>query len=156
MRILAIDPGNEQSAYVLMSDDYKPLQFGKVDNAALLASVESLTADAVVIEMVASYGMAVGEEVFETVFWIGRLFESARLTGHVPHRMKRMEVKMNLCHAANAKDGNIETALQDRFGKRKSKKNPNEWFPPVGSGWADDVWQAYALGVTFLDQHNTR
>lgn len=36
MNILAIDPGNVQSAYVLMrADDCRPLYFGKVDNGEL-------------------------------------------------------------------------------------------------------------------------
>jgi|GEM_PF-5339908 len=30
--ILAIDPGNIQSAYVMLDEDLKPLRFGKVKN----------------------------------------------------------------------------------------------------------------------------
>ena len=36
MIVLAIDPGNIESAYVLMDDHYKPLQFGKVGNEDML------------------------------------------------------------------------------------------------------------------------
>jgi hypothetical protein len=149
--ILAIDPGNVQSAYVLMGADYRPVDYGKVDNAVLLGMIKP--EHDVVLEMVASYGMGVGEEVFETVFWIGRFFERAVQTcNEAPRRLYRKDVKMNLCSSNRAKDGNIIIALVDRFGERKSKKNPDGWFPPQGSGWADDVWQAYALGVTALDK----
>jgi hypothetical protein len=45
-----------------------------------------------------------------------------------------------------AKDGNIRQALIDRFGPVGTKKNPG-WF----YGFSGDVWQAYAVGVTYAD-----
>lgn len=37
--ILAIDPGNRQSAYVVMDKDLRPLEFEKVENEELLARI---------------------------------------------------------------------------------------------------------------------
>ena len=81
MNILAIDPGNIESAYVLMNDSYEIFQFGKIGNENMFEIIEETMPDKVVIEMVASYGMAVGESVFETVFWIGRFYEASIRSG---------------------------------------------------------------------------
>ena len=76
--IIAIDPGNRQSAYcVIDCNTLKPLEFGKVDNEELrnkLVFANEQGWQWAVIEMVASYGMAVGREVFDTVLWIGRFY----------------------------------------------------------------------------------
>lgn len=78
--IIAIDPGNRQSAYcVIDCNTLRPLEFGKVDNEELrnkLVFANEQGWQWAVIEMVASYGMAVGREVFDTVLWIGRFYEA--------------------------------------------------------------------------------
>lgn len=144
--ILAIDPGNLESAYVLM-DGYRPVECGKVENERLLNLVlhKAAAHTDFVIEMVASYGMPVGETVFETVFWIGRLYELA--DGYRSRsRVYRRDVKLNLCGQARAKDSNIRRALLDRFGVVGTKREPG-WF----YGFKADIWAAYAVGVTYLD-----
>jgi hypothetical protein len=148
MKILAIDPGNNESAYVLM-DNYKPIEFGKVANYDMLEYISDIDLDtkAVVIEMIASYGMAVGKEVFETCVWIGRFYETARSTEcRYIEYIYRKDVKMNLCGQTKAKDSNIRQALIDRFGVVGVKKSPG-WF----YGFKADIWAAYAVGVTYLD-----
>lgn len=150
--VLSIDPGPIQSAYCLIDDEYKPVQFGMVDNLGLLTVMRKSDADYLAIEMVASYGMAVGREVFETVFWIGRFYEFALTDELMLMREKdvvriyRKDEKMNLCGQMKAKDSNIRQALIDRFGDVGTKKNPG-WF----YGFKKDIWAAYAVGVTFLD-----
>lgn len=145
MKILAIDPGEEYSGYVIMdSKTYKPIKFGKEENFHVITLMGKEMFDFVVVEMVASYGMPVGKEVFETCTWIGTFETFAKC----PHkRIYRKDVKMNLCGTTQAKDSNIIQALKDRFGDKGTKKNPG-WF----YGFKADIWQAYALGVTFLDQ----
>jgi hypothetical protein len=82
MKILAVDPGNIESGYAIIEmPDFKLLEFGKVKNEELLADIEDrfvydTTIDAVAIEMVASYGMAVGKSVFDTCVWIGRFVQA--------------------------------------------------------------------------------
>lgn len=152
MIVLAIDPGNIESAYVLMNDSYEIFQFGKIGNENMFEIIEETMPDIVVIEMVASYGMAVGESVFETVFWIGRFYEASIREWSGCNRVYRKDVKMNLCGQTRAKDSNIRQALIDRFAKHDSKngkgtkKNP-DWF----YGFKADIWQAYAVGVTYID-----
>ena len=152
MNILSIDPGNIYTAYVLIdSETYKPLRFGKISNEEfinLLKGMDCNDTTDVVIEMIASYGMPVGKEVFDTCVWIGRYCESVSGGAEL---MFRKEVKMNLCNSTRAKDGNIIQALKDRFGDKGTKANPG-WF----YGFKADCWQAYALGVTFIDNSKVK
>lgn len=153
--LLAIDPGDVMSAYVVVDvASRRPLDFGKVPNDDLLESLQVAHAyEAVHIEMIASYGMSVGEEVFETCVWIGRFEQEARRHTAVT-RTKRLAVKMHHCHDSKAKDSNITQALRDRFAQgqpnygKGTKANPG-WF----YGFSKDVWQAYALGVYAADHH---
>ena len=151
MKIIAIDPGNIESAYcVIDSKTYKPLEFNKIKNETLEVGFwnqNQYKIDKLVIEMIASYGMAVGKEVFDTCVWIGRFIELASLQAIEVEYIYRKDEKMNLCHSMKAKDSNIRQALIDRFGVVGTKKNPG-WF----YGFKKDIWSAYAVGVTYLDK----
>lgn len=155
MSVLAIDPGPVESAYSLIGAECAPLEHGKIPNYYLLDALPRLAdqADHAAIEMVASYGMSVGADVFETCVWIGRFQETLIVKGHVsPERIKRLAVKLHHCHDSKAKDSNIIQALVDRFAfgepnrGKGTKKNPGWFF-----GFAADVWQAYALAVYVAD-----
>ena len=156
MTVLAIDPGNQQSAYCLVDvTDRRPNAFGKIDNDELLDLIydDVWTPDEVVIEMVGSYGMAVGADVFETCVWIGRFAEALRRQGSEVQLVKRLPVKVHHCHSAKATDSNIRQALVDRFAlgqpnHGKGTKAKPGWF----HGFAADVWAAYALAVYQADR----
>lgn len=164
MKIIAIDPGNTESAYVLMDSDYTfgPGAAGKVENAYILAVI-SHTGRAgagetvVVIEMVASYGMAVGKDVFDTCVWIGRFTQAAIAAGCRVEYIYRIEEKQRLCHDSRAKDTNIRQALIDRFATtdrkngKGTKKNPDVFY-----GFRADMWSAFAVGVTWLDKQHDK
>lgn len=146
--ILAIDPGNIESAYcVIDKQTYKPIEFGKIDNELLLIKLSELKYDDLVIEMIASYGMPVGKEVFETCVWIGRFIQIRTSPSY--SYVYRKEEKINLCNSMKAKDSNIRQALIDRFGEVGTKKNQG-WF----YGFKADIWSAYAVGITYLDRSN--
>jgi len=145
--ILAIDPGNIESAYCLIEKEtYKPIEFGKIDNTLLLIKLGELKYEKLVIEMIASYGMAVGQTVFETCVWIGRFIQ--RRTCSDFEYIYRKDVKMNLCNSTKAKDSNVRQALIDRFGVVGTKKKQG-WF----YGFKEDIWTAYAVGITYLDKN---
>ena len=149
MRIIAIDPGTTLSAYCMIDvETYKPVDFAKIPNDNLLAYIERKESlrPYVVIEMVTSYGNQVGKDVFETVLWAGRFFQRAEDCGMEAAVLARQEVKLSHCNSSRAKDANIIQALKDRFGDKGTKAAPG-WF----YGFKADIWQAYALGVTFLD-----
>ncbi|HIS93062.1 MAG TPA: hypothetical protein IAA84_08630 [Candidatus Alectryocaccomicrobium excrementavium] len=159
MLILAIDPGTTQSAFCLMrTEDQSCVQFGIRANAELPGTVlEEYPVGRVVIEMVASYGMPVGREVFETCVWIGRFAQIAEDWYMPVDFVYRRDVKLHLCGSAQANDANIRHALIDRFAVhdlkngKGTKKNP-DWF----YGFAKDVWAAYAVGVTYIDRKDEK
>lgn len=159
---LAIDPGPEYSAWVEYwgGVDGFPVSFGKDRNAVVLTDVVELsTADYLAIEMVASYGMAVGAEVFETCVWAGRLIQ-AWVSTHAPDAtdlstvscVYRRDVKLHLCHAGNATDSNVRQALIDRYGPGKPKAIGLKKTPGPLYGVSGDVWQALAVAVTVADK----
>lgn len=153
--VLAIDPGNLESAFVLIGEGLIPLEFGKVDNFELLGMIKEKKFDScgmVVIEMIASYGMAVGQSVFDTCVWVGRFVEAVNNQGKNHELIYRKDVKMNLCNTMRANDSNIIQALIDRFApntrnRGKGIKSDKGFF----YGFKADIWQAYAVGVTHYD-----
>lgn len=152
-KILAIDPGNEYSGYVVIgAEDMRPLEIGKVENEKVIDRVLEANYSELVIEMVASYGMPVGRSVFETCVHIGRLLQAASSVSIKTARLYRQDVKLNICHSNKATDATITQALIDRFApttpnRGKGYKSAPGWF----YGFKSDIWQAYALGVTYLD-----
>lgn len=150
--ILAIDPGNVESAYALLTrDTLAIIDFGKESNEEILKTINFYGKEYsdlnIVIEKIASYGMAVGATVFDTCVWVGRFTQEASKYTDVQY-IYRKDEKMNLCHTMKAKDSNIRQALIDRFGVVGTKKNPG-WF----YGVSKDVWAAIAVGVTYHDMN---
>ena len=150
-KILAIDPGNEESAFVVW-DGHRILEKGKWSNQELLDNlpriVQNINRGNVYIEMVASYGMAVGKTVFETCVWIGRYEESIVSLGCEVKKVYRKDVKMHICQSMRAKDSNIRQAIIDRFGKPGTKSNPNLVYQDREVKMAKDIWAAFAVALT--------
>ena len=160
--ILAIDPGNTHSGIALIEPGTcRPVRVAKMPNAEVLELIRTTGYHHLSIEMIASYGMAVGKEVFDTCVWIGRFIQR-----HEEDReawsadrcalVYRREVKLHHCHSAKAKDANITQALIDRFAygqpnRGKGTKAQPGWF----YGFAADIWQAYALAVHTNDTRET-
>lgn len=153
-RVIGIDPGTTESAYVIL-DNGHPTAFGKIPNAELLDKVYRWPAETtnttLAIEMIASYGMAVGAEVFETCVWIGRFGQAWRhYGGDDPLVVYRRDVKLHLCQSPRAKDGNVRQAIIDRFGGKElaigRKATPGPLY-----GMSADVWQAMGVALVVVD-----
>ena len=151
--ILAIDPGTERSAYVVYCpESHAVLEKDIEPNHWLYERLRYAAATSCVIEMVASYGMPVGREVFDTVAWIGR-FEAACFAreGHWPERIFRQQVKLHLCGNVRAKDSNIRQALIDLFPATGGGKKPQigtKSKPGPLYGMASDMWSALGVAIT--------
>ena len=161
--LLAIDPGDVQSAFCFVDiETYKPLYFDKVNNSDVFDLIDEYIEKykynenfslKVACEMISSYGMAVGKSVFETCVFIGeiKMYMGIFHSTNVDY-IYRKDEKLCMCGQVRAKDSNVRQALIDRFAKfdfrsgKGTKKNP-DWF----YGFMADCWQAYAVGVTWID-----
>lgn len=117
MTLIALDPGPTETGFVLY-DGAKVRDAGVLRNEQVLLMLRQdwrQRADELVMEMIASYGMPVGREVFDTCVWIGRFTEAWRSPDAV-RLVFRKDVKLHLCGTTKAKDPNVWHALLDRFG----------------------------------------
>jgi len=177
--IIAIDPGNLYSGYVILDTSRgfpgKLVSFGKVLEGDLKRKIEVELGPYdelyFAIEMVASYGMAVGQTVFDTCAVIGRLEQYFNLkytlqwigadpeTGIRSHRIYRKKVSelginsttMEMCKTTRAKDTNVRQAVIDLYPATGGGKIPqigNKKEPGELYGVSKDVWSALAVGLT--------
>lgn len=143
--LLAIDPGTTHSGYVLY--DEGPVSAGVLDNHDMLQIVAD-HCGAVAIEMIASYGMAVGAEVFETCVWIGRMVQVAGVDR--VRLVYRREVKLHLCSSVRAKDPNVRQALIDRWGGKAKAIGTSKNQGPL-YGVKSHAWAALGVAVTAIE-----
>lgn len=144
-RIFALDPGTTETGWCLWDPAAgRVCASGVKQNPALLADLTgaaSALADTLAIEMIASYGMAVGREVFATCVWIGR-FQQAWHEPEAVRLVYRQDVKLALCGTPRAKDPNVRQALLDRIGPQGTKKAPGPLY-----GVKSHAWAALAVAV---------
>jgi hypothetical protein len=144
--IISIDPGPTESA-ILAYSGHHVAEWGKEPNDVILGTLRRYRDPELLlaIEMVASFGMAVGRDVFQTCVWIGRFIE--RWDGEY-RLVYRREVKQHLCRSDKAKDSNIRQALIDRFGGSKEAAIGKKTSRGPLYGLAGDGWSALAVAVT--------
>ncbi len=95
-------------------------------------------------------GMAVGREVFATVFWSGRFAQAwseHHGNGGTWSMLPRRAVKLALCSSMKAKDTNIRQALLDRYGGAASAKKGGPLY-----GLKSHMWSALAIAETYKMQ----
>lgn len=144
--ILAIDPGNEISGFVYC-DEFNIIEAGNIKNEELLQLMLNVDFQHLVVERISSYGMTVGQTVFDTCIWIGRFIQQAEAHKKcATHLIPRIPIKVHHCKTAKAKDSNVIQALKDRFGPKGTKKQPGATYK-----LSSHSWQAYAIAVYFLD-----
>lgn len=153
MTILCIDPGTTQSGWCLM-DGRAIVAKGVDENCTMLGIINDLRgiADRVAIEMIASYGMAVGREVFQTCVWVGR-FTQAWRDPEAVEMIYRKDVKIHLCGTAKAKDANIRQAIIDLYpaiGGGAVPQIGTKGQPGPLFGVNSHIWPAIAVGITAL------
>lgn len=155
MKILGIDPGTVQTGWVIYdTETHTVTDKGITENGEL---IESMTADDwnyndVAIEMVASYGMPVGKETFETVYWIGRFAERAESIGkRVERYYKKTDINPAICFNSNVKDAMIRRALLDMFPKTGAGSEPSigtKKQPGALYGFNSHMYPALAVALT--------
>lgn len=158
MKVIGLDPGTTQSAVVVYDAEAKRVvEAVTAANDVILAGCDGAALDALsvysldtfgdkaqlVIEKIEAMGMAVGAEVFETVFWSGRFYQAWPWQ---VERVSRRDVKLHLCGSMRAKDANVRQALIDKLGAPGTKKQKGPTY-----GVSSHQWAALAVAVTYAD-----
>lgn len=179
MKIMAIDPGTTESAYVILDDQYQIISADKVGNDVVLSIIADAPGlDAVIIEDIeprysstdrSAAGAVMGQSTIETIKAFGRFSWQASLRGLMVGSIFRRDERSCLIPtkrnglpplpetAPKHADGQIRASLIRRFARhdqergRGTKANPDTFF-----GFHGDMWQAMAVGVTWLDQAKWR
>lgn len=179
MKIMAIDPGTTESAYVILDDQYQILSADKVGNDVILSIIADAPGlDAVIIEDIeprysstdkSAAGAVMGQSTIETIKAFGRFSWQASLRGLMVGSIFRRDERSCLIPtkrnglpplpetAPKHADGQIRVSLIRRFARHDKERgrgtmaNPDTFY-----GFHGDMWQAMAVGVTWLDQAKWR
>ena len=156
MRILAIDPGYQESALVVYSTVSRDVleHFILPNNEIIESFIPTFRSqlNCAAIEHIEGFGMAVGREVFETVWWSGRFYQSwLENEGGIAHRVTRKEVKLHLCGSVKATDSNIRQALLDKFAETNRQALGTKKIPGPLYGIKSHEWSALAIAVTLAE-----
>lgn len=158
--ILAIDPGPVESGWCVYHSSGRLFGSGVKANDLLLEEIRVCAADEFAIERIASYGMSVGREVFETCEWVGDFRNEWRRRGLGPaHLIYRRDVKLHLCGTPQAKDPNVRQALLDMFPRTGGGKTPQigtKGQPGPLFGVSSHAWAALGVAVTAQHQMKSR
>lgn len=145
--IYGVDPGTTETGFVLW-DGKKVLECGIEPNDVFLERLRTteVKGPPMFIEMIASYGMPVGKETFETVVWIGRFIEVWSILGWPWQFCYRIQIKSHHCHSTKAKDSNVSQALRDKYGQVGTKKKPGPLY-----GVSKHMWSALAIATYAME-----
>lgn len=144
MRVLGIDPGPAESAFVLFEGETQEIvETGELVNGAMREKIETWPArprTLLALEEVVSYGKPTSTDAFRTARWCGR-FDASWGWRHVYY--SRHKIKGHLVRAGGrGTDAQVRRALVDRFGK--------EILTRLGPG--SHVLAAFAVAVVAHDR----
>lgn len=147
MRIIAIDPGEKQSAWLCWDTETHDLGDKGIDeNERLECEILPIIVDhseCVCIEFPQSYGMNVGKSIMNTCRWVGRFEAVCRDT---PVRLYgRPTIKAQI---GGRTDAEIRASLRMRYGEAKKGEKLE--------GIKKDLWAALALAVAVSENPNLK
>lgn len=180
MRLLALDPGSEQSGWIVADDAgvsslltgaLPVIASGKWPNDVLLDRLRNndgaltIGVDLTIIEAMSPRGMPTSRQDMETIHWAGRFYEAAsRWPDSTVRRVERVErehVKRHLIGSHRPKggptaDSRIRAVIIDRYGGiggRAAAVGRKAAKGPL-YGVVSDAWAALAVALTWWDEHS--
>ncbi len=152
--VYAIDPGTTKSAFISINENGMVYDAQILDNYDLLTKLHNVYGD-LWIEKIVSYGMSVGQEVFETCVWTGRFIERASKHKDFVRTVTRKEVLLHHCNSPRGSDATLRAALIDRYGG-KEKAIGNKKLPGPLYGVKADLWSALGIATYGLDRERAK
>lgn len=149
MTILGIDPGTTESGYALIDERYTVLDAGKIDSSVVDHLIRMLKPDAVSVESLACYGLAVGREVFETAYYIGEYRQVCKSLDIPCFLYPKPEYGPAITGVRKTTDAVLRQALLLRFG---GDKKGQPLFKLKGSS---DQRSAFAVAAYHIDKHHS-
>lgn len=159
MNVLAIDPGSSHSAFVILSEESRVIDSGKLPNQELLEFLRvvdrgykrtPVSTHYLAIEIAESFGAKVWQQVFTTTVWAGRFIEAF---GGKFTTLGRREIKLHVTGSARAKDAQVRQCLLERWGGKETAQGSKSKPGPL-YGLSADRWAALAVAVTWKDRQS--
>lgn len=159
--IIGVDPGTKESGVVTITDKGIVVSAEIIENEDLINRgmdlISSPLHDVLVVEKITSMGLAVGQTVFDTVFFTGRLYENFHELVAF-YSMPRRDVKLHLCGNSRAKNPNIRQALIDKYPAVGGGKIPQVGIkkePGPLYNIKSHCWSALALCITYKETQSS-
>ena len=150
--VFAIDAGDTKSGFAILESKTKLLRipgeltFGKVSNEQILDLIRKWAGKVhFAIEFPYPKNNVVPFEVFAMTAWVGRMEQVILDCNEKSARIFRHREKAVMCRSGSATDAQIRASVIDLLGGKGTASNPGPTF-----GVADDVWQAIAVGITYI------
>lgn len=138
--ILAFDPGNEETGWVIsLEDNSKLIYKNKEKNFDCYNKVKEFLKNKeyniikVGIEYPSSYGMVTNQTLLDTCTFCGILCQLFLSYNIKPELIFRKSIKMFLNGSVRAKDSEVNSRVREYVGEDYTLKKPNLWF------WNEDV-----------------
>lgn len=144
LSVFGIDPGTHESGYAHYVHGGGVLSAGVAANEDILDLILATDADLLAIEKIVNYGVAVGQETFDTCVWIGRMAQVWPTPSEVV-LVPRMAVKKFVCGTGKAKDPQVRDGLIAMVGPVGSKSNPGPTY-----GVKSHAWSALGVALTAI------
>jgi hypothetical protein len=168
LRVLSIDPGNIESAWVNFEKvkhsarhgiQFRILGCAKEENEKIREGLvhDEFNHDILVMEQIIGRKWS-GKEVTDTAFWSGRLCEASQASFALVNRSK---IRWHIGQEKKTTDAIVTRKLIERFcpdiyAKFEAKEiSKHQMFNDAKDAFfhkfKDDIWQAFAAGVTWYD-----
>lgn len=151
-KTIGIDPGTTEGAIIVWDNDNNKIADHKMGpNNELLDMLRNWPEQDTVVncETIMSYGQRVGEETFETCFFIGRVQEICHSKGLTFNPIRRKDALMVHCASGKATDADMRRAMIDYVGEPGNKKNPGPTY-----GISAHEWSALAIALYNIVKSN--
>lgn len=152
MIVIGIDPGAKQSGFVLWNPENETITYKDIlDNEIIPSFIREAPPKSIVaIEQLRGYGLRVGNDIFDSIWWSGRFAQAAKSAGMPFYMLPRADICNHLTDNPKCGDKGIRDALIDRYGEQGNKKEPGRLY-----GIKSHMWAALAAAVVAGETEGT-